>query len=315
MTAVDSGARNGQPGSRRPLRSTRRCTGRRSCSIARRHDLTPHFPVRSRARRSRSRTTLSRLDHPTTCGSRILEGYVSPYEANGGAPTARGRRHGGGEGQPRRVRDGIVDRAFRVRPGAASARSRACAWRVEWRLGGPGRRERHDHAHSARKPAVRCANPRRSAAWSASSRVMDGYRASGWSRSARRSTAFRPLAAPPAPRRQLLCAISGRRPARRHDARGAAARHAGSPRRSARAWSIGLPREYFPSDLHPGVRAGCDRAIAALEATGRRGARRVAAAHAIRRSHLLHRESGRSCCQPRPLRRRSLRSPARRTGW
>lgn len=31
---------------------------------------------------------------------------------------------------------------------------------------------------------------------------------------------------------------------------------------------IGLPREYFPEDLHPGVRAGCDRAIAAMRELG-----------------------------------------------
>jgi aspartyl-tRNA(Asn)/glutamyl-tRNA(Gln) amidotransferase subunit A len=31
---------------------------------------------------------------------------------------------------------------------------------------------------------------------------------------------------------------------------------------------IGLPEEYFPPDLHPGVRAGCERAIAALRDLG-----------------------------------------------
>ena len=37
--------------------------------------------VRWPACRSRSRTTSSRVEQPTTCGSRILEGYVSPYNA------------------------------------------------------------------------------------------------------------------------------------------------------------------------------------------------------------------------------------------
>jgi aspartyl-tRNA(Asn)/glutamyl-tRNA(Gln) amidotransferase subunit A len=32
--------------------------------------------------------------------------------------------------------------------------------------------------------------------------------------------------------------------------------------------TIGLPREYFPADLHPGVKAGCDRAIARLRELG-----------------------------------------------
>jgi aspartyl-tRNA(Asn)/glutamyl-tRNA(Gln) amidotransferase subunit A len=32
--------------------------------------------------------------------------------------------------------------------------------------------------------------------------------------------------------------------------------------------TVGLPAEYFPADLHPGVRAGMDRAIEALKALG-----------------------------------------------
>ena len=34
--------------------------------------------------------------------------------------------------------------------------------------------------------------------------------------------------------------------------------------------TIGLPREYFPADLHPGVRAGCTAAIARLKDLGAR---------------------------------------------
>ena len=41
-----------------------------------------------------------------------------------------------------------------------------------------------------------------------------------------------------------------------------------APRADLRGLVIGLPREYFPADLHPGVRAGCDRAIAALRQLG-----------------------------------------------
>ena len=37
---------------------------------------------------------------------------------------------------------------------------------------------------------------------------------------------------------------------------------------SLRGITVGLPREYFPADLHPGVKAGCDRAIARLRDLG-----------------------------------------------
>ena len=59
----------------------------------------------------------------------------------------------------------------------------------------------------------------------------------------------------------------GLRSARRHDARSSAADDADSAN-DLRGMVVGLPREYFPPDLHPGIRAGCDRAIAALKALG-----------------------------------------------
>lgn len=40
------------------------------------------------------------------------------------------------------------------------------------------------------------------------------------------------------------------------------------PRPDLSGLTIGLPKEYFPSDLHPGVRAASDRAIAALRKLG-----------------------------------------------
>jgi aspartyl-tRNA(Asn)/glutamyl-tRNA(Gln) amidotransferase subunit A len=41
-----------------------------------------------------------------------------------------------------------------------------------------------------------------------------------------------------------------------------------APRTDLRGTVVGLPREYFPDDLHPGVRASCDRAIARLRDLG-----------------------------------------------
>ena len=41
-----------------------------------------------------------------------------------------------------------------------------------------------------------------------------------------------------------------------------------APIASLQGLTVGLPREYFPADLHPGVRAGLDRTIAALRELG-----------------------------------------------
>ena len=76
---------------------------------------------------------------------------------------------------------------------------------------------------------------------------------------------------------------------------------------------IGVPREYFPEGLHPGVAAASRRALERMKALGRRDPRRLAAAHEVRRAHLLHRRAGRGVEQPGALRRRALR-PARRRG-
>ncbi len=41
-----------------------------------------------------------------------------------------------------------------------------------------------------------------------------------------------------------------------------------APLADLKGLTVGLPSEYFPADLHPGVRAGLDRAIAALREAG-----------------------------------------------
>jgi aspartyl-tRNA(Asn)/glutamyl-tRNA(Gln) amidotransferase subunit A len=41
-----------------------------------------------------------------------------------------------------------------------------------------------------------------------------------------------------------------------------------APRADLKGLKVGLPKEYFPTDLHPGVRAGLDRAIKALRGLG-----------------------------------------------
>ena len=77
---------------------------------------------------------------PTTCSSRILEGWRPPYTATvvervvgaGGDPDR--------QDQPRRVRDGLVHRELGVRAHPQPARPVARARRLERRLGRRGRR-------------------------------------------------------------------------------------------------------------------------------------------------------------------------------
>ena len=97
------------------------------------------IPDRWPACRSRSRTTSARAASPTTCSSRILEGWLPPYDAtvverlrDAGAVVDR-------QDEPRRVRDGELHRELRVRADPQPARPDAGARRVERGIGGRGR--------------------------------------------------------------------------------------------------------------------------------------------------------------------------------
>ncbi len=79
---------------------------------------------------------------PCTCASRILEGFVAPYQ---GTAVAKLQAAGRGDRRPHqhgRVRDGLVERTLDLRRRAQSVGSRAHARRFVGRLGG-GRRGRH----------------------------------------------------------------------------------------------------------------------------------------------------------------------------
>ena len=116
---------------------------------------------------------------PSQAGSKILEGYRPPYTAtaverlvNAGAPLLA-------KTQPGRVRDGLVDRELRLRPGAQPVgplarpgRHAPAARPPRWR---PARRR----GRSAPTPAARSASPPRCAGSSGSSRPTARSAATG----------------------------------------------------------------------------------------------------------------------------------------
>ena len=80
--AVARGDRRAAGRGRRRRSRTRRCTGRRSCSTPRRARVDA-MPAPGRCARMpiALKDNIVTIEQPTTCGSRILEGYVSPYNA------------------------------------------------------------------------------------------------------------------------------------------------------------------------------------------------------------------------------------------
>ena len=70
------------------------------------------------------------LDMPTTCGSKILEGWRSPYDATVTARAAGGGYPDPGQDQYGRVRDGLVDGELRLRPDPQPVEHRPGAGRL-----------------------------------------------------------------------------------------------------------------------------------------------------------------------------------------
>ena len=75
---------------------------------------------------------------PTTCSSRILEGWRPPYTATVVERVVAGRRDPDRQDQPRRVRDGVVHRELGVRSHPQPARSVTRSRRLERRFRGRG---------------------------------------------------------------------------------------------------------------------------------------------------------------------------------
>ena len=125
---------------------------------------------------------------PTTCSSRILDGWQPPYTATVGRAPGAGRR---ASRSPRRT--STSSRWARRPRTRRSARRATRATRRASRVVRAGARRRRSppgsrRSRSAPTPAVRSASPRRCAASSGSSRRTGACRATGSSRSRARST-------------------------------------------------------------------------------------------------------------------------------
>ena len=206
------------------------------------------------------------IDHPTTCASRILEGYVSPFEAT----AVRRLRDAGamiaakanldefamGSSTEHSAYGRVLHPLDHERvPGGSSGGSAALvtAGVTTTALGS-------ETGGSVRQPASFCGVVGVKPSYGRVSRF--GLVAFGSSLDC--ISTFGRTTHDAA---QVLCAISG------HDPLDPTTRNERplampSARTDLRGMVVGLPREYFPADLHPGVRAGCDRAIAALKTLG-----------------------------------------------
>ena len=248
-----------------------------------------------------------------TAGSRILEGYLAPYDAH-----ITERLRDVGRGHPRqdehgRVRDGLIDRAFRVRPDGqpVGARSRA-GWQQRWvrrgRVGLPRAAVHRDGHGRLHPPAGRAHGDRRAQTHVRAGQPVRDHRLRELARPdravrARRAGSGGAAACGGRSRRARFDLIARTRLGRSADAR--PQRRRGG--RLAARQASGAPEGVFRRRHGAGRRGS--RARGGGRAGGRRRHRRrsVAAAHGIRPRDVLHRRPGRGVREPRPLRRHPLR--------
>ena len=249
---------------------------------------------------------------PTTCGSRILEGWHPPYDATDHAAAQAGRRDHSRQDQHGRVRHGLVHRELRVRaqpqpvgPGQDPGR---LVRRVRGRGGGLRGAAGHRHRHRRLDPPAR--RGLRHRRHQADLRRLVPVRRGrvreqpGHARAVRPDRARHGAAARGDVRarpvrlhldRRAGAAGGGRGP------RGRRERHA--DRRGHRAERRGLPAGR-PGQVRRGGRAA--------RVAGRQGHRGVLPALQVRAARLLPDRAQRVLVQPGPVRRHALRAAGRR---
>ena len=253
----------------------------------------------------------------TTAGSKILEGFVPPYESTVTAKLWQAGCRLSGQDQSRRIRDGLGQPAQCVRAGDQSldqARRRqeaGAGWQFR-RLGGSGRGaalpgcDRHRHG-GLDPPAGGVHRDLRDQAdlW-----ALLALRHRGLRLVARSGRRLRPHG-----RRLRDPAASHGRPRseRQHVGRSGGTGLAGCGRRVGRGpadrHSQGVPRRRPIARDRPAVAARGGLAAG----PGRRRARGLVAAQQVRTAGLLHHCARGSLVQPRPLRRDALRAARRGT--
>jgi aspartyl-tRNA(Asn)/glutamyl-tRNA(Gln) amidotransferase subunit A len=206
------------------------------------------------------------LDHPTTCGSRILEGYHSPFESTA---TRRLREAGAliackanmdefamGSSTEHSAFGRVLHPLAPERVPGGSSGGSAAAVAAGLAAGALG----SDTGGSVRQPAAFCGIVGVKPSYGRVSRY--GLVAFGSS-----LDVISVFGRTVNDASRVLSAMSGHDPL---DATSPArpAMQLPVPRKDLRGLTIGLPREYFPADLDPAVRASCDRAIQLMRDMG-----------------------------------------------
>jgi aspartyl-tRNA(Asn)/glutamyl-tRNA(Gln) amidotransferase subunit A len=210
---------------------------------------------------------LATLDLPTTCGSRILEGYRSPYEATvvcrvraaGGLVVGKTNldEFGMGSSTENSAYGPTLNPRDRTRvPGGSSGGSAAAvaAGYVRMALGS-------DTGGSVRQPAAMCGVVGIKPTYGRVSRYGLVAYASSLDQVGTFGASVREAA-------ELLTVVAG------HDPRDATSVDRPVPDFGAAVESgieglvVGVPAEYFPETLDPAIRERTDAALAALEAAG-----------------------------------------------
>ena len=245
----------------------------------------------------------------TTAGSKILTGYSLALRRHRGGEAQGGRRGDPRQAQPRRVRDGQLEREQRIRahvqPLGSDSHAGRQLWRLERGAGGPrvlrDARHRHGRFHSPACLALGCGRPQAHLRPRLALR-RGGLRQlarSGGTAGAHGGRRRRALASDRRRRRSRLHLLASRGP------RLPARPRRGRPRRAAGRAEGVLRRRHGSRGGGFGARRHRD-----LPPPRRGDLRGQPAAHRARGELLLSSGHRRGLFQPGPLRRREVRRPS-----